>query len=182
MNTIAIPAPIIRECRVSLIDGTEINIKKPPQGDSYNLSTGEVSVARVIGGIRYDTVRASLVVGAGEFYGYCSYKLCRLYRTADGKFFTAQMQWSSDEGFIDLMPILVLEETNVLTVAKNLLAKDDITQFLRDWYCSGLLPLDDGFVQNWAETILSADECEAVLAALGGRYSTQAGSIASATG
>ena len=60
---------------------------------------------------------------------------------------------------------------DVLTVAKNLLVDSHIAQFLREWYCSGLLPLDDEFVRNWAESVLPVNECEAVLAALAGRYS-----------
>jgi hypothetical protein len=170
MNTTTIPAPIVCETRVSKLEGGEICTNDPRHGDSYNLSTGEARVARMIGGIRYDTAEASLVYGAGEYFGNGCYALSRLYRANDGKFFVLQMIQVGDE-FADIKAITVLEEARVLETAKYLLAEREVLKFLREWYCSGLLPLDDAFVQEWAEATLSADECQAVLAALGNRYS-----------
>ncbi len=170
MNTTNIPAPIINETRVSKLDGGEICISDPKHGDSYNLTSGEAHVARMIGGIRYDTANASLVYGAGEYFGYGCYLVSRLYRTNDGKFFVLQMITGGEE-FVDTQAIRVIEEDSVLETAKSLLAESEVLKFLREWYCSGLLPLNDAFVQEWAESTLSADECQAVLAALGNRYS-----------
>ena len=170
MNTTNIPAPIVCETRVSKLEGGEICIADPRHGDSYNLSTGEARVARMIGGVRYDTAEAALVYGAGEYFGYCCYALSRLYRANDGKFFVLQMIQIGDE-FADIKAITVLEEARVLETAKHLIIGREVLKFLCEWYCSGLLPLDDAFVQEWAEATLSADECQTVLAALGNRYS-----------
>ena len=169
MNTTKLLAPIVCETRVRVLDGEDLCIKNHRHGDTYNLTTGEVHVARMIGGVRYDTTNASLVVGFGEYFGYCCYTLSRLYRTNDGKFFLLQMQWAADVGLIGMKAID--EVHDVLTVAKNILLESQTAEFLREWYCSGLLPLDDEFVRDWAESVLPADECEAVLAALAGRYS-----------
>ena len=180
MNTTTIPDPIVNETRVSRLGGEEVHIKDARNGDAYNLTTGEASVARMIGGVRYDTTNASLIVGTGEYFGYGCYMLSRLYRTNDGKFFLLQMLWACDVGFVDIKAIDVIEHDCVLVIAKNVVAQDDIAKFLREWYCSGLLPLDDAFVQDWAETMLSADECQEVLAALGGRYAPHSDTQATA--
>lgn len=169
MNTTNIPASIVCETRVSKLEGGEICIADPRHGDYYNLSTGEVRVARMIGGVRYDTADASLVYGAGEYFGGC-YALSRLYRANDGKFFVLQMIQVGDE-FADIKAITVLEEACVLETARHFIIGREVLKFLCEWYCSGLLPLDDAFVQEWAEATLSADECQTVLAALGNRYS-----------
>lgn len=169
MNTTNIPAPIVCETRVSKLEGGEICVTDPKHGDSYNLSTGEAHVARMIGGVRYDTAEASLVYGAGEYFGGC-YALSRLYRANDGKFFVLQVIQVGDE-FADIKAISVLDEARVLETAKHLITGREVLKFLCDWYCSGLLPLDDAFVQEWAEATLSADECQTVLVALGNRYS-----------
>jgi hypothetical protein len=163
------PAPIVCETRVSELEGGDLFIKNPRHGDTYNLTTGEVHVARMIGGVRYDTATATLIVGVGEYFGLSCYLLSRLYRTNDGKFFQLQMQWAGDVGIIDMQ--VISDVHDVLTVAKSHLPESRTAEFLREWYCTGLLPLDDEFVRNWAESVLPVEECEAVLAALAGRYS-----------
>jgi hypothetical protein len=171
MSTTNMPAPIVCETRVSELEGGDLCISNPRHDDSYNLTTGEVHVARMIGGVRYDTTNASLVVGFGEYFGLSCYMLSRLYRTNDGKFFQLQMRWAGDVGSIDIQAIS--EVHDVLTIAKNHVLESRTAEFLRGWYCSGLLPLDDEFVRNWAESVLPVAECEAVLAALAGRYSVR---------
>ena len=170
MNTTNMPAPIVCETRVHELEGGEICIGDPQYGDSYNLSTGEAHVARMIGGIRYDTAESSLVYGAGEYFGYCCYALSRLYRANHGKFFVLQIIQIGDE-FANIKAITVLEEARVLETAKRLIAGHEVVKFVCEWYCSGLLPLDDAFVQEWAEATLSADQCQTVQMALANRYS-----------
>lgn len=171
MNTTNTPAPIVCETRVNKLDGGDLLIKNPRYGDTYNVSTGEAHVARMIGGVRYDTASASLVVGLGEYFGLCCYMLSRLYRTNDGKFFQLQIRWAGDDGLVDMQ--VVSEAHDILTAAKNHLSEDRTAEFLRGWYCSGLLPLDDEFVRNWTESVLPVEACEAVLAGLAARYAHQ---------
>jgi hypothetical protein len=177
-NGTNLPAPIVCETRVSRLKGGEICVREPRHGDFYNLTTGEARVTRMIGGIRYDTADASLVYGTGEYFGVGCYILSRLYRTPDGKFFLLQMI-SGGEEIADIKAISVVEEDHVLETAKHLLAESELFKFLREWYCSGLLPLNDAFVQEWAESILSADECQGLLVALGNRHSPRTDDAAS---
>jgi hypothetical protein len=169
----ALPQSIVREARLLYAGGKEFELRDERREDNYNLSTGEVRVARIMQGIRYDTTRATLVVGDGEFSGNDSYRLRRLYRTKNGTFFLLQMLWSAELGFIDRPAIVVVEDEAVLGVAKGLLRGEDILPFMLDWYCAGLLPLDDAYVQRWAEAILSADKCEAVLSRFGKRRASR---------
>lgn len=60
MNTIKVPEPIMREEYTRNGGGSHVTLGAPARGDHFNLNTGEVTVARVIGGVRYDTVRATL--------------------------------------------------------------------------------------------------------------------------
>lgn len=166
--TTKVPAAIVCETRVHSIDGEEIRIKDEKFGDSFNLSTGDASIARLIGGVRYDTANASLVVGAGEYVGFGEYALARLYRTAEGKFFRMALHNIHDSLRIEL---LVVDDWNdVLVFVRNLVPESRIVEFLREWYCSGLLPIDDQFVREWVESVLPADKCEEVLIHLGTRH------------
>jgi hypothetical protein len=171
MNTIErqIPKPIVHESRIRRGDGSDFTILRARMGDSFNLSTGEVRVARIIGGIRYDTTQADLVFGYGDFHGYCCYRLYRLYRTSAGRFFWLHMQWAEEEGFVGMDAISILENDRILPAVKIWMSDSDVREFLLNWYCPGWLPLDDTFAQPWAESVLSADDCEKVLAAMSGR-------------
>ena len=170
MNT-NITEPIRAETRLQSLDGSDVIVDVPELGDSYNLGTGEVTVARMIGGIRYDTTTASLVAGIGEYFGFHRYALSRVYRTADGRFFQVKMVWSEDPDFTGSAGIEPLEDDAVLATLHIHVADSKLTELVRDWYCPGLLPRDDGFIQRWAESALSADDCQAVMVALGSRYS-----------
>lgn len=170
MNT-NIPESIQAETRLQNLDGSDVIVDVPEFGDSYNLGTGEVTVARMIGGIRYDTTAASLVAGIGEYFGFHRYALSRVYRTADGRFFQVKMVWSEDPDFTGSAGIEPLEDDAVLATLHIHVADSKLTELVRDWYCPGLLPRDDGFIQRWAESALSADDCQAVMVALGSRYS-----------
>ncbi|MEO8801806.1 MAG: hypothetical protein ABI375_00445 [Rudaea sp.] len=176
----AAPTPIIREDRVHYVNDGELILTDQRRGDRFNLSTGEVVAARMINGNRYDTSRATIILGSGEFHSYGCYSLRRLYRTHQGKFFLLQMGWATDVGFIGIQSISVVEQEQVLTLAKTLLHGRDVSAFLLEWYCSGLLPRDDAFAQALAESVLSADECEMVLAAFGARYAPQPEALADA--
>lgn len=171
MNTI-IPEPIQAETRLQRLDGSDVIVDVPDFGDSYNLGTGEVTVARMIGGIRYDTTTASLVAGIGEYFGFRRYALSRVYRTADGRFFQLKMVWSEDPDFTGSAGIEPLEDSAVLATLQVHVADNRLAELVRGWYCPGLLPRDDGFIQRWAESALSADDCQAVMAVLGSRYAT----------
>lgn len=171
MNTIEsqVPEPIVHETRLRRGDGSDFVIVRPRMGDKFNLSTGEVHVARVIGGVRYDTGQAALVFGYGEFHGYFCYRLFRLYRTGAGRFFWLHMQWAEEEGFVGTDAISVLEDRQILPALRIWMPDDKIYEFLLKWYCPGWLPRDDAFSQAWAESTLSADECEKIQAAMSGR-------------
>lgn len=173
MNTIErqIPKPVVRESRIRRGDASDFIIVHARMGDSFNLSTGEVRVARIIGGIRYDTTQADLVFGYGEFHGYCCYRLFRLYRTSAGRFFWLSLQWAEDEGCVGFDAITVLENERVLPAVRMWMSDGDVSEFLLNWYCPGWLPRDDALAQAWAESILSADECERVQAAMSGHRS-----------
>jgi len=177
MNT-NIPAAIVYETRVQKINGEEIHVAGSRPGDTCNLSTGEVHVARMIDGIRYDTANASLIVGVGEYFGNSSYALCRLYRTTDRRFLYLLVLWMCDDVSVDIKAITSNDEPGVLTIAEKILPDKDVVAFLREWYCPGLLPIDDDFVKRWVERTLSADECQEALFALGNRHGTQADSSA----
>ncbi|MHB8474604.1 MAG: hypothetical protein ACYDC8_17530 [Gammaproteobacteria bacterium] len=118
--------------------------------------------------MRYDTANASVIVGAGEYVGFGEYALARLYRTADGKYFRLDLHKIIDRLRIELLA--VDDWNDVLTFAKNLVPESRIVEFLREWYCSGLLPIDDQFVREWVESVLPADQCEEVLIHLGNRH------------
>lgn len=164
------PEPIQAETRLQNLDGSDVIVDVPEFGDSYNLGTGEVTVARMIAGIRYDTTTASLVAGIGEYFGFHRYALSRVYRTADGRFFQVKMVWSEDPDFTGSAGIEPLEDDAVLAALHIHVADSKLAELVRDWYCTGLLPRNDGFIQRWAESALSADECERVMAAMASRY------------
>ena len=170
MNT-KIPESIQAETRLQRLDGSDVIVDVAEFGDSYNLGTGEVTAARMIGGIRYDITTASLVAGIGEYFGFHRYALSRVYRTADGRFFQLKMVWSEDTDFTGSSGIELLEDDAVLATLQMHVADSQLAELVRDWYCPGLLPRDDGFIQRWAESALSADDCRAVMVALGSRYS-----------
>lgn len=169
MNENKYPDPIVYETRVNRIDGEEIRPAFDKAGDAWNLSTGEVAVARVAGGTRYDTAYAELIMGVGEYFGSGAYAAFRMYRTDSGKFFRLHLVWKDDMAAAEIKP-LPDGETSVLSLAKTLLGNQDVAEFLMNWYCQGLLPLDDAFVQEWAEESLSADECQNVLVAMASRH------------
>jgi hypothetical protein len=168
MNTNT-PEPFVRETRVQRIDGRDIQPTLDKAGDAWNLSTGEVAIARVAGGIRYDTAYAELIMGVGEYFGSGAYAAFRLYRTDSGRFFRLHLVWQADTATAEIKP-LPDGEISVLSLAKTMLGNQDVAEFLKSWYCQGLLPLDDAFVQEWAEESLSADECQNVLVALASRH------------
>lgn len=168
MNTTTIPEPIVRETRVQYLDGEDMCIDDPRHRDTCNLGTGEVHVARMIGGVVYDTAKADLVVGVGEYFGATCYALSRLYRSPDGKFFVLRMATASNLASFKLEAIT--EPDEVLSTARDHVGASRAADFLRIWYCSGLLPLDDEFARDWAESVLPVAECESVLAALSSRY------------
>lgn len=163
-----IPAAIVSETRVNELDNKEVFIGNPRYGDCVNLSTGKASVVRMIGGLRYDTTASSLVAGVGEYIGFRIYVLLRLYRTQEGRFFGLKMFSFDGDARIDLQ---AFEEHEALAIARSLVAAENVMEFLREWYCAGLLPINDEFVRDWAESVLPVEECEAMLAALAERYS-----------
>jgi len=166
-----IPAAIVSETRVNELDNTEVFIGNPRYGDCVNLSTGEASVVRMIGGLRYDSAASSLVAGVGEYIGFRIYVLLRLYRTAEGRFFGLKMFSVDGDARIDLQ---AFDEHEALAIARSLVAGENVVEFLREWYCAGLLPIDDEYVRDWAESALPAGECEQVLAAMAGRFAPRA--------
>src|SRR5450755_961502 len=101
MNAIhKIPEPIINDHRLRNGDGSHVTVGVPFRGDHFDLTTGECTVARVIGGVRYDTVRATLIASAcavDEDTG--DYRLKRLYRASHGAYFVLCMEWSDELGF-----------------------------------------------------------------------------------
>lgn len=72
MNTIKVPEPIMREEYTRNGDRSHVTLGARARGDHFNLSTGEVTVARVIGGVRYDTVthRCHILVTGNDSYRY----------------------------------------------------------------------------------------------------------------
>lgn len=171
MNTTTIPEPIVCETRVQYQSGDDMCIDDPRHGDACNLGTGEVHVARMIGGVVYDTANAALIAGVGEYFGASCYALSRLYRSHDGKFFVLRMATARNLASFKLGAIT--EPDEVLSTARDHVGETRAADFLRTWYCSGLLPLDDEFAREWAESVLPVAECEAVLAALARRYASR---------
>ena len=169
MNTIKVPEPIMREEYIRNGDGSHVTLGAPVRGDHFNLSTGEVTVARVIGGVRYDTVRATLIAGKSGFDEIGNYELRRLYRATHGGYFLVRMDWSDDEGFHGTDFIKPTADAHVLTMARMMIAPNDCLEFLRNWYCAGWIPRNDIEAQQWAEQMLSADDCEEVLLGLTNR-------------
>ena len=161
-TTTTVPSPVVREERIMLGDRSSLIIRQAHKRDSFNLSTGEVSVARIIDGERIDTQHADLVIGNGEFAGGDCYTLTRIYRTPAAKFFVLNMQWTVELGFVicDLQPIRF--NNRVLVMIRNLIARKDIMTLLNGWYCGGWLPQDDVFVRDWVATELSCDDYEAI--------------------
>lgn len=169
MNTIKVPEPIMREGYIRNGDGSHVTLSVPARGDHFNLSTGEVTVARVIGGVRYDTVRATLIAGKSGLDEICHYELRRLYRASHGAYFLLRMDWSDEEGFFGTDFIKPTPDVHVLTIARMMIAPADCLDFLRNWYCAGWIPRNDIEAQQWAEQMLSADDCEEVLLGLTNR-------------
>ena len=167
MNTT--PKPIIRESHIRNSDGSPVKLTVPSRGDHFDISTGEVSVARIIGGVRYDTVRATLIVAKSGLDAIGTYEMRRLYRATHGAYFLLHMDWSIDEGFYGTDFIKPTFDGHVLMIARTMIAPTDCLAFLRDWYCQGWIPRDDSDAQQWAESTLSADDCEEVLLQLRNR-------------
>jgi len=163
MNTTKVPEPIMRERYIRNGDGSHVTLSVPARGDHFNLSTGEVTVARVIGGVRYDTVRATLIAGKGGLDEICHYELWRLYRASHGAYFLLRMEWSDEEGLFGTDFIKPTPDAHVLTIARMMVTPPDFLAFLRDWYCAGWIPRNDIEAQQWAESTLSADDCEEIL-------------------
>jgi hypothetical protein len=126
----------------------------------------------VLRGVRYDTARAALIVGHGELMDADGYQLGRIYRTTEASFFNLSMQWAYGIWFVEVPTIEVVDPEDLLTLAKQILRDEDVLQFLSNWYCAGYLPKDDPFVQQWAEDVLSADDCEAIQARISRRCTT----------
>lgn len=169
MNTTKVPEPIIREAYRRNSDGSHVSMSVPARGDHFNLSTGEVNVARIIAGVRYDTVRATLVAGKSGIDDVGNYELRRLYRAAHGAYFLLRMDWSDEEGFYGPDFIHPLADADVLMTVRTIIAPTDCLVFLRDWYCAGWIPRNDAEAQLWAEQTLSADDCEEVLRGFGNK-------------
>lgn len=166
MNAIQtrVPEPIINEHYPRNLNGNHMTVGIPFRGDHFNLSTGECCVARVIGGIRYDTVRATLIAGVSsvdEDTG--AYRLKRLYRATHGNYFVLDMQWSGETGFDNPDFIQPINDDSVLRVARFITPPRDCMRFFCDWYCAGWIPRNDVEAQKWAEFCLSADDCETVM-------------------
>ena len=166
MNTIQtkVPKPIINEYYLRNGNGSHMTVGIPYRGDHFNLSTGECSVARVIGGVRYDTVRAALIASMSaidEDTG--TYRVKRLYRSMHGAYFVLNMQWSDEYGFPDPDFIQPISDESVMNVARFIIPPQDCFRFLNDWYCAGWIPRNDIDAQKWAESCLSADDCETVM-------------------
>jgi hypothetical protein len=160
------PNPIVREERIRFRKGQDLILRDNRRQDFFNLSTGDVCVARIIAGARYDTTRATLVVGHGEYDGY-SYTLWRLYRRHEGDFFTLRMQWAEGLDFVGPDFILPIAIDCVLMAARRLVRDEHMLEFVAQWYKPGWLPRDDTFMQEWAESRLDADTTEVLLDLLG---------------
>ena len=166
MNAIhtGVSEPIITECYLRHSDGRHVTVDIPYRGDHFNLSTGECRVARIIGGIRYDTSRATLIAGTGmldEDTG--AYWLKRLYRATHGAYFELRMVWPDEFGFEDTNFIRPMSEDRVLNFARTLVLPHDCMRFLLNWYWTGWIPRNDVLAQAWAERVLSDDDCEWLL-------------------
>ena len=166
MNTITTPIPIVREHRIKRPNGRDFIVANALFGDSFNLTSGVIKVARLVAGLRYDTAQATLIVGHGKFNGYC-YNLWRLYRCSAGDFFVLRMQWGEDVGFAGPHFITPIGREGVLGTARGLLESEDVPAFLRNWYATGWLPRDDSYVQEWTANLLTADEGERLAAIMG---------------
>ncbi|MHB8474603.1 MAG: hypothetical protein ACYDC8_17525 [Gammaproteobacteria bacterium] len=159
-----VPNPIINDHRLRNGDGSHVTVSAPYKGDHFDLTTGDITVARVIGGKRYDTAQATLIASEGVVdTDTGGYRLKRLYRANHGGYFTVRMEWENDIGFGQENFISSILEDQVLGVARMIVQHSDCLRFLREWYCAGWIPRNDIQAQEWAEDSLPADDCEAIL-------------------
>jgi hypothetical protein len=132
-----------------------------------DLTTCECKVARVIGGIRYGTGDADLVASRSLIEVEQYFSLRQLYRGRDGRWFLLQVQWTFDSERCNDNLIVPIAYYDVLDELRTLVCEDDCFELLRDWYCQGWLPRNDMVVQQWAEAVLSADDCQYVINCFG---------------
>ncbi|HEX7369992.1 MAG TPA: hypothetical protein VF284_06900 [Rhodanobacteraceae bacterium] len=127
--------------------------------DYLDLTTCECRVARVIDGVRYGTGDADLVASRSVIEVNQYFSLRQLYRGRDERWFLLQVQWFFDSERCNDNLIVPIAYQSVLGELRQLVSDDDCFALLRDWYVDGWLPRNDGFVQQWAEATLSADDC-----------------------
>lgn len=96
MNTTKVPEPIMRERYFRNGDGSHVTLSVPARGDRFDIGTGEVDFARIIGGVRYDTVRATLVADRSGLDKIDPYELRRLYRAGHVNLLRITMRPSFD--------------------------------------------------------------------------------------
>jgi len=163
--SVPFPDPIVNETRVWHRDGADLIIGDLAKNDYFNMTTGEVRVARIVDGVRLDTTQATLIFGRGTFDD--SYRLVRLYRTVAGKFFALNVEWADEFGIIGGDLLHPIEDGRVMSVAQMYIGTSDTLAFLRDWSGGGWLPRDEFLARRWGAAVLSADSHETLFGTSG---------------
>jgi len=153
----SLPTPIVREPRAVDTDGSELAFRTD-MGDYINLTTGKFEIARIIDGRRWDTRTATLVAGSGSQLDGLS--ISRLYRVSQHEYFHVYFKWVREWAFIERPVIKVIEYIDVFDTAMELILREDLYTFLRDWQLPGWLPYDFGAAKGYVEMLLPADDYE----------------------
>lgn len=162
MKVVPIPSPIRYGDGLRTRRDSHHIIERPQRGDWIDLTTSECVVARVIKGVRYDT-RAALLVASRSTFDEQFFMLRQAFRGHDGRWFLVQVRWSFDDESCNDNLIAPIADEQVLPLIRSMIREEDVFTFFRGWYGGGWVPRNDAFMQQWAEEILSADDCEYVI-------------------
>lgn len=153
------PKPIRSGPGLGSPENNHLIVERARRRDRLDLTTCECAVARVIDGVRYGTGDADLVASRSFLEDEQYFLLRQLYRGRDERWFLLQVQWFFASRQCNDNLIVPIPNDKVLGELRTLVCDDDCLTLLRDWYIGGWLPRNDAFVQQWAESILSADDC-----------------------
>lgn len=157
------PRPIIHGHLIGARDGGHWIFTKPHWDDQFDLTSGECRMARVIGGLRYDTSASMLVARHSGIDVYGLFHFRWLFLANHGAWFTVHIDGHVEQFRETSSDLRLVPAQSVLQVARLMIEPVDCLRFLMEWYGGGWIPRDDDEARSWAEEVLSADDCERVL-------------------
>jgi hypothetical protein len=160
------PESIIRGHLIGARDGGHWIFTKPHWDDRFDLTSGECRMARVIGGLRYDTAASVLVARHSGIDVYGLFHFRWLFLANHGAWFTVHIDGQVEQFRETASDLRLVPTQSVLQVARLMIEPGDCLRFLTEWYGGGWIPRDDDEARSWAEEILPADDCERVLGAI----------------